>query len=142
MAPAKQGDSVKVHYTGKLTDGTLFDTSAEREPMHFIIGADEVIPGFEAAIIGMNPGDSKTVVIQSENAYGPHFDEMVQVVPLDLFPPDIQPKVDHQYQVHQDDGQVFIVRVTEIKEAQVTLDGNHPLAGQDLHFEIQLVEIE
>jgi FKBP-type peptidyl-prolyl cis-trans isomerase 2 len=143
MTQAKAGDTVKVHYTGKFDDGTVFDTSTEREPLEFMIGEGRVIPGFEQAVIGMEPGDSKTTKIEAHDAYGPHRPEMVLSVERDQFPPNIDPQVDQQLQIQQPDGQTFVVTVTDITEdgQHVTLDANHPLAGQDLTFDIQLVGI-
>jgi peptidylprolyl isomerase len=141
MAQAKTGDTVKVHYTGKLDDDTIFDTSADREPLQFTIGEGQLIPDFEQAVVGMNPGESKTIQIPSENAYGPHHEEMVMVVERNEFPADLEPKVDQRLQVRQQDGQEFAVTVTDVTESEVTLDGNHPLAGKDLTFDIQLAEI-
>jgi peptidylprolyl isomerase len=141
MAQAKTGDTVKVHYTGKLDDGTVFDTSANREPLEFTIGQGQLIPDFEQAIVGMNPGESKTVQIPSENAYGPHREEMVIEVDRNEFPADLEPKVDQMLQVRKQDGQTFAVTVTAVSESSVTLDANHPLAGKDLTFDIQLTEI-
>ena len=141
MAQAKSGDTVKVHYTGKLTDNTVFDTSTDREPLQFTIGGGQLIPDFEEAVIGMNPGDSKTVEISSERAYGPHQQEMVMVVERSDFPEDLKPEVNQRLQVRQQDGQAFAVTVTDVSDDKVTLDGNHPLAGKDLVFDIQLTEI-
>ena len=141
MAQAKNGDTVKVHYTGKLDDGTVFDTSADREPLQFKIGEGQLIPDFEQAVIGMNPGDSKTVQIPSDKAYGPHHEEMVMEVDRSQFPEGLEPKVDQRLQVQQPDGQAYAVTVTDVSEAKVTLDANHPLAGKDLTFDIQLTEI-
>ena len=141
MAQAKTGDTVKVHYTGKLDDGTIFDSSANHEPLQFTVGEGQLIPGFEQAIIGMNPGESKTVQILSENAYGPHREEMVMEVDRSDFPADLEPEVDQRLQVSQSDGKTFAVTVTAVSELKVTLDGNHPLAGKDLTFEVQLSEI-
>jgi peptidylprolyl isomerase len=141
MAQAKPGDTVKVHYTGKLNDGTVFDTSSERDPLEFTVGEGQVIPGFEQAVVGMNIGDSKTTRIPADEAYGPHRPEMVLQVARDQFPPNIDPEVDQQLQIRQPDGQTFVVTVTDINEEGVTLDANHPLAGEDLTFDIQLVEI-
>jgi peptidylprolyl isomerase len=141
MAQAKTGDTVKVHYTGKLDDGTVFDTSADREPLQFIVGEGQIIPDFEQAVVGMNPGDSKTVQIPSDRAYGPHHEEMIMEVDRNEFPEDLEPKVDQRLQVRQSDGQTFAVTVTAVSESKVTLDGNHPLAGKDLTFDIQLSEI-
>ena len=141
MAQAKTGDTVKVHYTGKLEDGTIFDTSADREPLQFTVGEGQLIPDFEQAVVGMNPGESKTVQIPSDRAYGPHLQEMVMVVDRNDFPADLEPKVDQRLQVSQSDGRTFAVTVTAVSESKVTLDGNHPLASKDLTFEVQLSEI-
>jgi len=141
MAQAKTGDTVKVHYTGKMDDGTVFDTSAEREPLQFKIGEGQLIADFEQAVVGMNPGESKTVQIPSDRAYGPHHAEMVLAVDRSEFPSDMDPKVDQRLQVQQQDGHSFAVTVTDVSETKVTLDANHPLAGKDLTFDIQLTEI-
>jgi FKBP-type peptidyl-prolyl cis-trans isomerase 2 len=141
MAGAKTADTVKVHYTGKLTDGTIFDDSLNREPLEFTIGNNNLIAGFENAVIGMNVGDWKTVNIPSEQAYGPHMKEMVVEVDRKQLPPDLKPVIGAQLQVTQDEGQEIVVSITQITETHVTLDANHPLAGKDLVFEIKLVEI-
>jgi len=142
MTQAKAGDKVKVHYTGKLADGTQFDTSADQDPLEFTLGAGEVIPGFEDAVLGMNPGDTKTATIPADNAYGDYDDELVLEVERNQFPPEITPEVGQRLQLHQGDGQVFGAVVTEVNGDTVTLDANHPLAGQELTFDIELVEIE
>jgi len=141
MAQAQNGDTVKVHYTGKLDNGTVFDSSTDREPLEFKLGNDQLIPGFENAVLGMNAGESKTVKIVAAEAYGPHRQEMVLVVNRDEFPDDIDPKVGEQLRMQDPNGQEFRVRVTDTSEETVTLDGNHPLAGEDLTFDLQLVEI-
>jgi len=141
MAQAKTGDTVKVHYTGKLDDGTIFDTSADREPLEFTIGEKQLIPDFERAVAGMEPGESKSIQIASENAYGPHHEEMVMVIERKDVPEGLNPQVDQRLQVQQQNGQSFVVTVTAVSEESVTLDGNHPLAGKDLSFDIQLTEI-
>jgi len=141
MTQAKLGDTVRVHYTGRLEDGTVFDTSLDREPLRFTIGEGWLIPGFEEAVIGMNPGESKTTVIPADQAYGPHYEEMVIEVDRDQFPEDLEPEVGQQLQILQSDGRAIIVTVTEVSESSVTLDANHPLAGKDLTFDIQLMEI-
>jgi len=141
MAQAKTGDTVKVHYTGKLDDGTIFDTSADREPLEFTIGEKQLIPDFERAVAGMEPGESKSIQIASENAYGPHHEEMVMVIERKDVPEGLNPQVDQRLQVQQQNGQSFVVTVTAVSEESVTLDGNHPLAGKDLNFDIQLTEI-
>lgn len=141
MAQAKRGDAVKVHYVGKFEDGTVFDTSREREPLPFTIGEGEVIPGFEEAVVGMHSGESKKVVIPAENAYGPRHEEMVLVVDRQNLPEGVDPQVGQQYQIPQSDGQSIVVTVTDATESSVTLDGNHPLAGRALTFEIELLEV-
>jgi peptidylprolyl isomerase len=141
MAQAKTGDVVKVHYTGKLGDGTVFDSSANREPLQFKIGEGQLIADFEQALVGMNPGDSKTVQIAADNAYGPYHEEMVIELDRKDLPENLEPKVDQKLQVRQDSGQEFVVTVTAVTEKSITLDGNHPLAGKDLTFDIQLSEI-
>ena len=141
MSQVKTGDTVKVHYTGKLDDGTVFDTSAEREPLEFTIGEGRLIPDFEQAVVGMEPGEAKNIQIAAENAYGPYHEEMVIVVQRKDIPEDVNPKVNQKLQVQQQNGQPFVVTVTEVSETSVTLDGNHELAGKDLNFDIQLVEI-
>jgi len=141
MAQAKIGDTVRVHYVGKLDDGTIFDSSLDREPLQFTIGEGQLISGFESAVIGMNPGESKIAKIPAEEAYGPHRKEMVAVVDKDQFPEHLKPEIGQQFQIRQADDRVILVTVTEISESSVTLDANHPLAGKDLTFDIQLIEI-
>jgi FKBP-type peptidyl-prolyl cis-trans isomerase 2 len=141
MAQVKYGDTVKVHYTGKLEDGTIFDSSINRDPLEFTMGKGQVIPGFEQALIGMNPGESKTTKIPADEAYGPHRKEMVLVVERDRFPEHLEPEVDQQLQIRQANGRTILVTVTDVSESSVTLDANHPLAGKDLTFDIQLIEI-
>ena len=141
MAQAKSGDTVKIHYTGKLEDGRVFDTSTGLEPLQFKISEDKVIPGFEQAIVGMNTGDSKTTKIPAKDAYGPHLKEMVQSIDQTHFPEHIKPQIGQQLQIPQDDGKDILVKVANVSESSVTLDANHPLAGKDLTFDIQLVGI-
>lgn len=141
MAQAKQGDTVAVHYTGKLDDGTVFDSSTERDPLQFAIGTGSIIPGFEQAVIGMSPGDTKTETIPSEQAYGPHRDEMVITVERQQMPTEVDLEVGQQFQIQQPGGQAIPVIVTDLSDSEVTLDANHPLAGEDLTFDIQLVDI-
>lgn len=141
MAAAKAGDTVSIHYTGKLQDGSVFDSSLEREPLQFSIGGQQVIPGFERAVVGMNPGDSKTETIPCDQAYGPHHEDMVVTVLREQIPSDFELEVGQQLQIKNPEGQVIPVMVSEIIDDQVTLDGNHPLAGEDLTFEIELISI-
>ncbi len=141
-AQAEDGDTVKVHYTGKLEDGTVFDTSIGGDPLQFTIGDGQLIPGFEQAVVGMRPGESKTVKIPADDAYGPYHEELVIVIDRDQFPEDLQPEIGQQLQIRQADGQIIPVTVIDVSESSVTLDANHPLAGKDLTFDIELVEIE
>lgn len=141
MTQAKYGDTVVVHYTGKLQDGTVFDTSLDREPLEFTIGDGQIIPSFEQAVVGMSPGESKTIKIPAEKAYGPHRREMVAVVDRDQFPPDAELKIGQRFKVNRTDGQTTTVLVTDVSKSSVTLDANHPLAGKELIFDIQLVDI-
>jgi peptidylprolyl isomerase len=142
MTQAKTGDSVLIHYTGKLDDGTVFDSSRDRDPLQFAIGAGQVIPGFEAAVTGMSPGESKTHTIEAEQAYGPHRPEMVLVVERSQIPEDIPLDIGQQLQLRGPEGQLLPVMVTEISDDTATLDANHPLAGESLTFDIELVEIQ
>jgi len=141
MTQAQVGDMVKVHYTGKLTDGTTFDTSLERDPLEFTLGEGELIAGFEQAVLGMAAGESKTTTISADQAYGPHHAERVIDVERHHLPSDLQPEMGQQLQMTRPDGTTLSVMITTVTETQVTLDANHPLAGQDLIFDITLVEI-
>ncbi|MEN6520088.1 MAG: peptidylprolyl isomerase [Armatimonadota bacterium] len=141
MAQAQQGDTVKVHYTGKLDDGSVFDSSVDRDPIEFTIGEGRVIPGFENGIVGMNTGELKTISIPADQAYGPHRDDMVVEVNKAHLPPDLDAEVGDQLQMRQADGQPVVVIVADISDENITLDANHPLAGKDLMFDVELVEI-
>ncbi len=141
MVQAKHGDTVRVHYTGKLEDGTLFETSIERTPLQFTVGEGQIIPGFEKAVIGMNPSESKTTKVPVDEAYGPHLEEMVVTVDRNRLPADLKPEIDQRLQIRQADGRTTIAMVTDVSESSVTLDANHALAGKDLTFDIQLIEI-
>ncbi|GAB4190421.1 MAG: peptidylprolyl isomerase [Simkaniaceae bacterium] len=138
---AKKGDTVKVHYTGRLDENEVFDSSENREPLVFTIGSGEIIPGFEQAVIGMNPGDQKTVTIVSEEAYGPVMKELITEVDRSKIPPHIQLEEGQMLQIGEEGGPTAIVRVSRIDDKTVTLDANHPLAGRDLIFDIKLLEI-
>ena len=138
---AADGDTVKVHYTGRLGNGVVFDTSIGGEPLEFTLGQEQVIPGFEQAVIGMKVGDSKTVGIPVDQAYGPYRDDMVFEFDRSEIPTDVDPMVGLQLQMYQPDGSVVIVTIIEVTESTVKLDANHSLAGEDLIFDIELVEI-
>ena len=141
MAQAKKGDTVQVHYTGKLEDGTVFDTSRERHPLQFTLGNGQVIAGFENAITGMNVGESKTAVIPVEQGYGPRRDDMIVTIKRDTLPPDLTAKVGQRLEITQTDDQVMLVTVTGVTESSITIDANHPLAGKVLTFDLELVGI-
>jgi len=138
---AEIGDTVKVHYTGKLADGTVFDTSKDCDPLQFTVGSGMVIPGFDQAVSGMKPGDSKIIEIPMYEAYGPYHNELVQEVDRNQVPPGLELNVGQQLQARKEDGQAIILTVVKMSELTVTLDANHPLAGKDLTFDIELVEI-
>jgi len=140
MSKVKDGDTVSVHYTGTLADGTVFDSSLEREPLTFTLGQGQLIPGFEAAVMGMEVGGRTKTNIPAEQAYGPVREEMTATVGRDRLPDDMAPVVGDTLQVPGQDGHTMVVTVTEVTEDTVTLDANHPLAGKDLTFEIELVK--
>ncbi|MEJ2538998.1 MAG: peptidylprolyl isomerase [Gemmatimonadota bacterium] len=142
MAQAKTGDTVHIHYTGRLSDGTVFDTSQDREPLSFTLGEGQVIPGFEAAVTGMEAGESKITEIPSIEAYGPRRPELELSMPRSQFPDGMDPEVGQQLQMKTQDGQAFPVTVTGSSDETVELDANHPLAGKDLTFDIQLVKVD
>ncbi|MDA8155011.1 MAG: peptidylprolyl isomerase [Actinomycetota bacterium] len=139
---AKKGDKVKVNYTGKFDDGTVFDSSAGRSPLEFTLGRRQVIKGFDDAVDGMEIGQSKTVRIPSADAYGERRDDLVARFRRDQFPPSIKPEVGLNLSMRQPDGGMIDVMITEVSDAVVVVDANHPLAGKDLTFEVQLVAIE
>lgn len=142
MAQAKIGDIVKVHFICKLEDGTLFDSSIEKEPLTFTIGEGQVMQGLEQAVIGMVQGESKTVKIPADKAFGPYLAEKVHVIGREQFPENLQPVVGIKFEIKQEDGTTNVVRVTDVSESSVTLDTNHPLAGKDLSFDIELIDVE
>ena len=141
MTQAKTGDTVKIHYSGKLDDGTEFDSSAGRDPLEFKIGEGTIIPTLEEAVVGMTVGDTDTVNIAADDAYGPRREEAVQTVERSMIPDAVELTVGGQVQATAPNGQQLVLTVVEVTDASVTLDANHPLAGQDLTFNIELVEI-
>lgn len=141
MAQVKAGDTVRIHYTGTLDDGEVFDSSEGREPLTFTVGAGQVIPGFDDAVLGMNVGDEKTVTIPAERAYGEHQDSLLMEVPRADLPADREPQVGDQLMIGTPDGQPFPVTIYALSDDSAVLDSNHPLAGEDLTFDIALVEI-
>jgi peptidylprolyl isomerase len=140
VAKAKEGDRVKVHYAGKLSNGTEFDSSAGRDPLEFVIAEGGIIPGFENAVIGMAAGEKKSVTIAIEDGYGSRRDELMITINKSELPSDIDPKVDDMLEMRQGED-VFPVRVTAVAEDELSFDANHPLAGEVLEFNIELVEI-
>jgi len=144
LSKVKEGDTVKVHYTGKLTDdGTVFDSSREREPLEFTLGDGKLIPGFEKAVIGMEEGDSTTVELDSEDAYGERREDLELEVSKSDLPDNIDPQVGMQLQMQQqENGQAVPVQITAVEDDYVKLDANHPLAGKDLTFDIELIELQ
>ncbi|MFG6568176.1 peptidylprolyl isomerase [Sulfitobacter sp. 1A13679] len=141
MAEVKSGDTVQIHYTGTLKDGTTFDSSQGRDPLEFVVGSGQIIPGLDSALPGMTEGDKKVVQVPSEEAYGPVNPEMRQAVPREGIPADIPLDPGTQLQMQTPEGQALPVTVVEVDETTVTLDANHPLAGKDLQFDIELVKI-
>ncbi len=141
MAAAKSGDKVRVHYTGKLADGSVFDSSDGRDPLEFTVGDGSVIPDFDAAVEGLGVGESITREIEAESAYGKYIDELVMEIERTQLPQEIPYEVGRQLQIPQEDGRAAVVTVTGVTDSSVTLDANHPLAGKDLTFQIELVEI-
>jgi FKBP-type peptidyl-prolyl cis-trans isomerase 2 len=141
MQQVKSGDTVSVHYHGKLTDGSTFDSSEGREPLQFTVGEGQVIKGFDDALIDMKVGDKKTVQIPVADAYGDRRDDMLMEYPKNDFPPDMKPEAGMQLQMSDNQGNVFPVVIAEVLEDAVVLDANHPLAGQDLVFDLELVSI-
>lgn len=139
---AKKGDTVRVHYAGRLTTGESFDSSAGREPLEFEVGAGMMIKGFDDAVLGMAVGDKKTITLQPADAYGERHEEMIIDFPRSNFPDDLQPETGMQLMMNNGSGQQFPVTIIEIREDVVVLDGNHMLAGKELVFDIEMMEID
>jgi peptidylprolyl isomerase len=136
---AKNGDRVRVHYTGRLEDGRIFDSSKDGDPLEFTVGGGEVIPGFDEAVRGMSVGDTKTVEIESEDAYGPRRDGLVTQIPREVAQFPVEPTVGAEFLLPLQDGTQHPVVVTEVTDTHVTIDGNHPLAGEKLIFDLELI---
>ncbi len=141
MKQAKENDKVKVHYTGKLKNGQVFDSSKEREPLEFQIGAQTIIPGFENAVKGMQVNEKKEVTIPPEEAYGEVNDNMVHDIPLENIEQDVNPEVGQEVAIKLSDGSSVPAQVIEVNEKSIKIDANHPLAGRELQFELELMEI-
>jgi len=141
MANAKPGDTVHVHYTGRLDDGTVFDSSEGKPPLEFVLGTGHVIPGFEQAVEGLEVGEQVTARIGEDDAYGPRSQDLVLTVPPERFPGDARPSVGDRFEMSTPDGQRMPVTVTGVDDDGVEIDANHPLAGRELEFELELVRI-
>lgn len=141
MQQVKSGDKVRVHYHGKLTDGSTFDSSEGRDPLEFEVGSGSVIVGFDIGVTGMQVGEKKTVSIPVEDAYGPKQDDMIMEFSRDRFPEDMVPEIGMQLNMSNGAGQNFPVVIREVEETTVLLDANHPLAGEELVFDLELIEI-
>ena len=158
MAKVKQGDRVKINFTGRLEDGTIFDTTVEEAgcssdgcasddcgcetgPMELTIGSESFFPQIEAALVGMTPGEKKSIVIPAEDAFGDYDEENIIILDRDQFPDDLVPEVDMDLELNGEDGESIVGTVVEVTDENVTLDANHPLAGEDLHFDLELVAI-
>lgn len=141
MTQAKQGDNVKIHYKGTLEDGTVFDSSEGRDPLGFELGSGQVIVGFDEAVTGMSVGESKNVTIPADKAYGQRNDQLVMEVPKEQVPKDITPEVNQQLQMGGQNGEIVVVTIVDVSDETITLDANPPLAGKDLIFDIELVEV-
>ena len=141
MPPAQRGSHVRIHYTGQLADGSVFDSSQGGEPLEFTIGQGQMIPGFEQGVLGMTQGESKTITIPASQAYGPHRPERIIQIDRSQMPSELPLEIGSRLQGNSPEGRRASFTVVAVTEAQVTLDGNHPLAGQDLTFNIQLVAV-
>jgi len=141
MSEVKQGDTVHIHYTGRLVDGTEFDSSSGRDPLSFEVGAGQIIPGLEKGIVGMSVGEKQTITVPSDEAYGPHRPEGVQEVPKSALPADMDPQVGGMLQAVGGDGQRINLVVTDVGAESITVDANHPLAGKDLIFDIEVMAV-
>lgn len=141
MTKIKDGDNVKVHYTGKLSDGTVFDSSDGREPLAFTMGKGMMIPGFEKGVMGMQLDEKKTITLQPDEAYGQVREDMIAEVPKSQLPPDLKPQLGMELMSQTPDGHQLVVRIIEVKEDSIVIDANHQLAGKELTFDIKIVEI-
>jgi peptidylprolyl isomerase len=141
MKKAAKGDTIKANYTGRLTDGTVFDSSEGKAPLEFEIGTGKLIAGFENGVIGMQTGNTKEITIDPEDGYGKKIQELIAEVPRDRLPDDLSPEVGQKLQVNNPNGQSFPATVTQVNDDSITLDANHPLAGKTLVFEVEVVDI-
>lgn len=142
MSQAKSGDVVHVHYTGRLEDDSVFDSSLERDPLSFQLGKGQVVPGFDKAVSGMDVGEKKTVNLPSDEAYGPRVEQLIFTAPRENLPEGFDPQVGEMVGLESKDGRQMDAVVTHADEENIRMDGNHPLAGKDLTFDIELVKID
>lgn len=142
MAKVQDGDTVSLHYTGTLNDGTVFDSNESGQPLSFTVGSGEVIPGFDDGVRGMEVGETRDISIAPEQAYGEYYEELVRVVPREAFPPNVTPAVGMGFELELPSGQTLPVRIIDIEGDEVTLDANHLLAGETLNFNIRLLSID
>ncbi|MDP9041912.1 MAG: peptidylprolyl isomerase [Bacteroidota bacterium] len=141
MMAVQSGNTIKIHYHGRLSDGTTFDTSEGRSPLEFTVGSGSVIKGFDDGVQGMSVGEKKTIEIPFEQAYGPEDPSMIVEFPIDRLPQELEPEIGMQLNMNNEEGQQFPVVITDITEENIVLNANHPLAGKDLIFDLELVEI-
>jgi peptidylprolyl isomerase len=141
MAKVQDGDTVSLHYTGTLDDGTVFDTSESGQPLSFTVGSGEVIQGFEEGVRGMEVGETRDISIEPDRAYGEYYEELVRVVPREAFPPNVTPAIGMGFELELPSGQTLPVRIIDIEGEEVTLDANHLLAGETLNFNIRLLSV-
>ena len=142
MTEIKNGDVVRIHYTGKFMDGTPFDSSDGREPLEFEMGAGQIIPGLERSIEGMDVGDKETVTVPAAEAYGPRDDAQVQAIPRTAIPDGVDVDVGSRLQANTADGRTVNLTVVDLDDSSITVDANHPLAGRDLVFDIEVVDVK
>lgn len=142
MTEVTEGDTITLHYTGSLDDGTIFDSSEGRPPMSFKVGAGQVIPGFDDGVRGMQIGDSRHIVVPADQAYGEYHEDLVKVVPRDAFPPDMKPAIGLVLELELPSGESMPVRIIDVEGDDVVLDANHLLAGEALNFDVHLVSID
>jgi FKBP-type peptidyl-prolyl cis-trans isomerase 2 len=141
MSQAKQGDRIKLHYTGRLANGTVFDSSENRQPLELQLGEQKLLPGFEQALLGMSVGEKKTIELQPDEAYGPRREELVATVERTQLPPHSDPQPGQMVKLQQQDGQEISANITKVTDSSVTFDANHPLAGHALTFDIHMLEV-
>ena len=141
MAPAKEGDTIKVHYSGKFDDGTEFDSSRGEDPLECTLGGGQLIPGFENGLIGMSVGESKTLTVPPQEGYGEFREDLVLAINREEFSKDATPEVGQQLRLQKPGNQPFMVVIREVQDDTIVLDANHPLAGKTLTFDVELMEI-